>query len=284
MGMRTLTIAALVVALLTCARSSAQDSSATPFQQVRGDGWITSNARFDGANWQSRLTARPSFGLQLGEENDIPFEHGTAGATFWVRDAGCAGAFSGYGNVCGWKLAMAITQFRSVVVGGNGIEIDGLSLKPPYGRIVSVSDGNVRRFGITENVYADWSGADVASAPRWFAGFNLDRDRYEVSRGMTTSLAPLVTVDAGGRVSASAADVGRIEQSAPEAFAARGHLSGGRYEFSFKRPYVHVPVCVASSEGDAPVHVRSTATGCSVLSTDRADTSIVNVQVTGDPN
>ncbi len=179
---------------------------------------------------------------------------------------------------------MAVTQFRSVVVGGNGIEIDGLSLKPPYGRIVSVSDGTVRRFGISENIYADWSGADVASAPRWFAGFNLDRDRYEVSRAMTTAVAPLMTVDAEGRVSAAAASVARLEQPAPETFAARGRLAAGRFVFAFKRAYAHMPVCVASSEGDAPVHVRSSASGCAVMSTDRNDSSLVNVQVTGDPN
>jgi hypothetical protein len=282
-ALRTLAIASLTTLLLAGATGSAQEPP-SPFQEVAGDGWIASNARFDGTNWQARLANRPSFGLQLGEVNDIPFERGTAGATFWARDAGCTGAFSAFGTACGWKLALAVTQFRSLVVGGNGIEIDGLSLKPPYGRIMSATDGTNRRFGITSNIFADWSGSDVAAAPRWFAGFNLDRDRFEIARGMSATLAPLASVDASGRLSATSATIERVEQSAPESFAARGRLAGGRYVFAFRRPYAHIPVCVASSEGSVPVHVQSATAGCSVLSADRHDASIVNVQVTGDPN
>jgi hypothetical protein len=281
---RALAVVLGAAVLLGAATGSAQEPAVTPFQQVSGDGWITSNARYDGTNWQSRLPDRPSFGLQLGEENDIPFEHGTAGATFYVRDPGCSGPFASFGAVCGWKLAMAVTQFRSVVVGGNGIEIDGLALKPPYGRILSASDGTERRFGLTSNIYADWSGADVASAPRWFAGFDVTNDRYEISRGMTTSLAPLVTVDADGRVAAATASLSRLEQSAPETFAARSRLIGGRYTFAFKRAYQHVPVCVASSEGAAPVRVLPTTAACVVQSSDAADRAMVDVQVTGDPD
>jgi len=282
--MRLRAFATLVAMLLATAQLSAQVPPATPFQEVNGDGWITSNARFDGTTWTSRLASRPSFGLQLGEENDIPFEHGTAGASFWVRDAGCSGPFATFGRACGWKLALAITQYRALVVGGNGIEIDGLSLDPPYGRIFSASDGVSRRFGLSNNIFADWSGADVATAPRWFAGFNITRDRFEIARGMTMNLTTLATVDPDGRVSANEVATGRIEQTPADTFATRERLSGGQYEFAFKHPYAHVPVCVASSEGAAPVHVRSSLTSCTVLSSEANDTSIVNVQVTGDPN
>jgi len=277
-------IAVAAAALLVGATGSAQEPPTTPFQEVNGDGWITSNAHFDGTAWTSRLPNRPSFGLQLGEENDIPFEHGTAGATFWERDAGCSGPFATFGKTCGWKLGLAITQFRSLVVGGNGIEIDGLALDPPYGRIVSVSDGASRRFGLTSNVYADWSGADVAAAPRWFAGFNLSRDRFEIARGTTMDLAPLASVDAAGRVSAAAIASARVEQTVPDAYAARAHFIDGRYTFAFAHRYANPPVCVASSEGTAPVHVHSTPAACMVFSALPSDTSIVNVQVTGDPN
>jgi len=283
MPRRRIIIASLIGAMLLSATGDAQET-ASPFQEVAGDGWITSNARFDGTNWAARLPNRPSFGLQLGEVNDIPFERGTAGATFWARDADCTGPFTTFGTTCGWKLALAVTQFRSLVVGGNGIEIDGLTLKPPYGRIMSASDGSNRRFGITSNIFADWSGSDVADAPRWFAGFNLQHDRFEIARGMTTSLTSLASVDADGRLSATSVAAERVEQNAPESFAARGRLTGGRYVFAFRRPYAHIPVCVASSEGIAPVHVLSAATGCSVLSADHHDASLVNVQVIGDPN
>ena len=214
MPLRRIAGAVLIGTLLLGAAGSAQEP-ASPFQEVAGDGWIASNAHFDGTNWQPRLTNRPSFGLQLGEVNDIPFERGTAGATFWARDAGCTGAFAAFGSACGWKLALAVTQFRSLVVGGNGIEIDGLNLKPPYGRIMSASDGTSRRFGITSNIFADWSGSDVAAAPRWFAGFNLDRDRFEIARGMSASLTPLASVDAGGRLNATSAAVDASSRARP---------------------------------------------------------------------
>jgi hypothetical protein len=277
-------IAGVFAAALASATGSAQESPSTPFQQVNGDGWITSNAHFDGKAWNARLPARPSFGLQLGEENDIPFEHGTAGATFWERDAGCSGPFATFGKACGWKLALAITQFRSLVVGGNGVEIDGLSLEPPYGRLASADDGVSRRFGLTNNIFADWSGADVATAPRWFAGFNLTRDRFEVARGTSMDLTPLATIDPDGRVAAPAIATGRVEQSAPESFATRARLVDGTYAFVFKHAYAKTPVCVASTEGTAPVHVRSAPSACTVISALSTDTSTVDVEVIGDPN
>ncbi len=97
-------------------------------------------------------------------------------------------------------------------------------------------------------------------------------------------MAPLATVDAAGGLTAASAIVQQLDQQTPESFAARGHLAGGRYTFAFRHPYAHVPVCVASSEGTANVHVRSSVTACSVLSADRNDASVVNVEVTGDPN
>jgi hypothetical protein len=277
-------VALVLSAALASATGSAEESPPTPFEQVNGDGWITSNAHFDGKTWTARLATRPSFGLQLGEENDIPFEHGTAGATFWERDAGCSGPFASFGKACGWKLGLAITQFRSLVVGGNGIEIDGLGLDPPYGRLVSVSDGSARRFGLTSNVFADWSGADVAAAPRWFAGFNLSADRFEIDRSLSMSLAPLVTVAADGSIASSALATARVEQTLPEAFATRARMVDGQYVFVFRHAYAHIPVCVASSEGTAPVHVRSTPSACTIISATPADTSMINVQITGDPN
>ncbi len=277
-------VAALIALVVVTATGSAQESNGTPFVQVNGDGWITSNAHFDGTNWTSRLANRPSFGLQLGEVNDIPFEHGTAGATFWERDAACSGPFATFGKACGWKLALAITQYRSLVVGGNGIEIDGLSLDPPYGRVMSVSDGSARRFGLTSNIFADWSGADVATAPRWFAGFNVTRDRFEIDRGLTMNISPLATVEPDGTLGASALSVDRVQQTSADRYATRAHLVNGTMQFRFKRPYASVPVCIASSEGNAPVHVHSAIDGCTVISAAANDASIVNVQVTGDPN
>ncbi len=98
------------------------------------------------------------------------------------------------------------------------------------------------------------------------------------------NLAPLASVDADGRVTAAAVASARVEQTVPDAYATRGHFLAGRYTFTFARRYANPPVCIASSEGAAPVRVRSTPASCSVFSAQPNDTSIVNVQVTGDPN
>jgi len=239
---------------------------------------------YDGTAWNARTPERPSFGLQLGEQNDIPFETGTAGATFWVRDAGCPPALAAFGSPCGWKLAFAVTQYRSVVVGGNGIEIDGLTLRPPYGRLVNANDGASRRIGLTSNIYADWSGADVPAQPRWFAGFDLSNDRFEIARGTKPALASLVTVDAGGTLSSQRLAARRLTQQAPAQYATRARLQNGTLRFAFETPYRAVPVCTASSEGSAAVHVRPALDACTIVSSDPSDTATVDVTVVGNPN
>ncbi len=258
--------------------------AAAPFQTVNGDAWITGNAQFEGA-WHLRAPARPAFGLQLGEQSDIPFETGTAGATFWVRNggSGCSVAITAFGTPCGWQLALAITQFRSVVVGGNGIEIDGLSLQRPYGRLVNASDGAERRIGISANIYADWSGSDLPAQPRWFAGFDISHDRFTIARGLTSALTELTTVEHDGTLAAAAIRTARLTQDAPGHFATRIALRSGRAVFAFAHPYESIPVCVASTEGTAWVRVEPSAGACQIVSSDRNDAAFVDVSVTGNP-
>jgi hypothetical protein len=265
--------------------AAAQPAPATaPFQTVNGDAWITGNAQFEGA-WHLRTPSRPAFGLQLGAQNDIPFETGTAGATFWVRNGGngCSVAITAFGTPCGWQLALAITQYRSVVVGGNGIEIDGLSLQRPYGRLINASDGTERRIGISANIYADWSGSDLPAQPRWFAGFDISHDRFTIARGLTSKLTELTTVERDGTLAAAAVRTARLTQDAPGRFAARIALHGGRAVFAFAHPYEAVPVCVASTEGTAWVRVKPSTGACEIVSSDRNDAAFVDVSVTGNP-
>jgi hypothetical protein len=276
--------AALLIAGITGDAGAQPVPAPAPFQTVNGDAWITGNAQYEGA-WHLRSPARPAFGLQLGERNDIPFETGTAGATFWVRNGGngCSVAITAFGTPCGWQLALAITQFRSVVVGGNGIEIDGLSLQRPYGRLVNASDGKERRIGISANIYADWSGSDLPAQPRWFAGFDISHDRFTIARGMTSALTELTTVERDGTLAAAAIRTTRLTQDAPGRFATRIALHDGQAVFAFPHPYQSVPVCIASTEGNAGVRVKPSTGACEIVSSDRNDAAFVDVSVTGNP-
>ena len=91
-----------------------QAAERSPFAVVDGDGWLTSNADYATGAWVPSDPLRPAFGLQLSERNDLPFDRGTAGATFWVRNGNCGTHFAGFGEPCGeWQLVQP-----SVLTGG----------------------------------------------------------------------------------------------------------------------------------------------------------------------
>jgi len=263
-----------------------QAAERRPFSVVDGDGWLTSNAGYDGTAWTPFDPLRPAFGLQLSERNDLPFDRGTAGATFWVRNGNCGVHFAGFGQPCGWQLGLAVTQFRSIVVGGQGIEVDGLGAPPPYARIINSSDGTSRMEGLLTNAFVDFSGVDDAKSPTWFSGFDLNRDVFAVRRAAagTRSLADLVSVDSAGDVDAAGGvAASRLVQHAANRWAARAHLVAGHYAFRFAAPFAQPPVCVASSEGSARVRVVPSATQCEVVSDDAKDVATIDVMVVGNP-
>jgi hypothetical protein len=134
-----------------------------PFQVVNGDGWWTTNANYNDRGWYAFDSARPAFGLQLGDRNDMPFDRGTASAAFWVHNPGCR-AFKGFADPCGWQLGLAITQYRSIVVGGQAMELDGLSAPAPYARVVNSFDDGTHVVGLSTNAFADFSGVDNTAA------------------------------------------------------------------------------------------------------------------------
>jgi hypothetical protein len=258
----------------------------TPFQVVDGDGWLTSNASHTTGEWSPFNASRPSFGLQLSLRNDIPFENGTAGATFWVRRPGCT-SFASYGRPCGWQLGLAVTQFRSIVVGGNGIEIDGLDAGTPYGRVINASNGEGRLIGLLTNAYADLSGIDTPNAPSWFAGFDLSNDTFAVRRSAKIPHASddLLAIDRQGVVRASGGiEAPRALQRSAAQWATRAHLAGGRYTFKYGASFANPPVCIATSEGTARLRVTPTATSCTITSDDPADAAMIDVVVVGNPS
>lgn len=258
-----------------------------PFQVVDGDDWVTSNANYGSGNWLPLNAARPAFGLQLDERNDLPFDRGTASATFWVHNPGCGDAFNGFGNPCGWQLGLAVTQYRSVVVGGEGMEIDGLGAPAPYARVVNTTDAGSRLAGLLTNTYVDFSGVDSATAPSWFSGFDMSHDAFEVRRASASSnrFADLLTVDRTGdaKIRGSLASA-RTLQSAPNQWATRAALVHGAYTFHFAKPFAQSPVCVATPESAARLRVTPRADACTVTSEDRNGSTMVDIVVIGNPN
>lgn len=259
---------------------------------VDGDPWITSNARHAKNRWESLDVGRAAFGLQLSAANDLPFDRGTAGATFWVRQSSCANPFEGFGSRCGWQLGLAITQFRSLVVGGHAVEVDGLDGRPPYGRFFNSQFGSARITGMSTNTYADFSGVDVAERPSWIAGIDMAQDVYRIERRAGgDKVAPanflqFVSIDRDGEVTlAHALKSERMEQTQAAHWATRAALRAGRLVFSFSHPYKAIPVCTATSEtSSAVLRVHPRQDSCTVESTDGADTSMVDVIVAGNPD
>jgi hypothetical protein len=264
-----------------------QAAERTPFKVVDGDGWLTSNANYDTAAWSPTDAARPSFGLQLSERNDLPFDRGTAGATVWVRNGGCGLHFGGFGEACGWQLGLAVTQFRSIVVGGQGMEIDGLGLPRPYARVINSTDGASHMAGLLTNAFVDFSGVDEPKAPSWFSGFDLSRDEFAVRRAASGphGFADLFSVDNAGNLrSAGSVAAPRIAQSGAGRWATRAHLVHGTYTFHFETSFAQAPVCVASSEGTARLRVAPATSACTITSDNANDDATIDVMVIGNPN
>jgi hypothetical protein len=262
-----------------------QAAERNPFQVVDGDGWLTSNADYD-RNWLSLNANRPSFGLQLSQRNDLPFDSGTAGATFWVRNAGCTGLFERFGEPCGWQLGLAVTQFRSIVVGGQGVEVDGLGALPPYARFVNSSAHGDHVAGLLTNAFVDFSGVDSTATPSWFSGFDVDHDAFAVRRAPagTRAFADLFTVDrAGDAIAAGSVSSSQAQQSAPDQWATRAKLIDGRYTFRYAKPFSQAPVCVATPEGETHVRVTPTASMC-LVTADIPSNETIDIIVVGNPN
>lgn len=275
---------ALVAVLLVCGVLRA--AGRNPFLVVDGDGWLASNANHDAGTWTTLNPERPAFGLQLSERNDLPFDRGTAGATFWVRNANCGVAFAAFSERCGWQLGLAVTQYRSIVVGGHGIEIDGLDGTPPYGRVINFSGDGTQLVGLLTNTYVDFSGVDDNTKPSWFSGFDLARDGFVVRRTAPAAQDPqeLLSIDRDGnaRVAGDLA-ARRATQTAPNQWAARVRLVHGAYTFRYATPFAQTPVCVATSEGTSRVRVAPSPSACRVVSDERDDDATVDIVVIGNP-
>jgi hypothetical protein len=288
---------------------AAAETSQERVRVINSDTWLTTNAMFENGMWNAEDPGKPSFALWMNYLGTIPSEDALGGAGFWVRAPRCGTAFQPFSQRCGWNLALVTTQEKSVIVGGNTIELDGNG-PAPFGRLTNGNDHGSRYVGVASNVFGDFSGVDVATKPSWLAAINVSRDVYEIRRldpfagnDRTMRFRTLFALNGAGDLSAlgsvsagraefrdgvrsEAGRFGRVEQVPEHRWAARGALLRGRFSFTFRPAFRHAPVCVATSEGAgrAVLHVASSASTCVVTSSEKEDRATVNVIVVGDPD
>jgi hypothetical protein len=276
--------------------TTAQTGAERPaLAHIGGDTWLTTNASFDGTHWNSSDPSHASFALWMNESGYMPNEGKTGAAGFWTHRADCPRTFEKITDSCGWNLGLTLTQWKSVVVGGNTIEIDGNNAAP-FGRVVNTTDGDSRFIGLMSNVFGDFSGFDVAARASWIAGVNLTGDAFEVKRLRPTAtnqrvhsndFTQLLGVDRDGNTSvAGSLSSSRAAQARPSQWATRVALKGGRVDFAFPRVYATIPVCVANSEGSGgySLRVAPSKSACVVTSANARDNSMVDIIVIGNPD
>jgi hypothetical protein len=281
------------------AQSTAAVVQAVPersaISRIDGDTWLTTNASFDGTSWSSADPSRASFALWMNDNGYMPNEGKTGAAGFWTHRADCPRAFERITASCGWNLGLTVTQWKSVVVGGNAVEIDGNNAAP-FGRVVNTTDGERRFIGLESNVFGDFSGFDIASRPSWIAGIDITGDEFAIKRLRanpgarrvhSNDFVSLVDIDHDGNTSiAGKLRAARLAQPKPGQFATRATLSGGRAVFAFPRAYAVTPVCVANGEGQesSPLRVAPSKSACVVTSANGKDNSVVDIVVIGNPD
>lgn len=170
--------------------------------EIAGDLWFTSNAFYDGTNWQRVDVSQTAFAINFQSKNNIPYESNTKGLIFWRAQAAANPINATVGAVGGWELLYLLTEYKDMVVGGYGAEFDGNGTLP-YARFVNFSVANAppKWRGILTNLFLGMDNVDSPTEPSWFAGF-LD-DAFVVQRapaGATTSagLSTLLTITNAG--------------------------------------------------------------------------------------
>jgi|GEM_PF-5526767 len=174
-------------------------------QDRSGDFWMTSNAYYDGSNWQRQNTSKTAFGVDLRGSSDFPSES-EQGSALWVAQPGANPIDPTFGAVGGWELGWALTASRNFVVGGKGFELDGNGLSP-YGRMIHNNDLSTINTGMLTNLYADFSGRDADAQPSWFIG--MVDDGFKIRRLPANAtinngnLTSLMALDASGNLTIS---------------------------------------------------------------------------------
>lgn len=197
--------------ILTAAELNALDPKQTGSLQVganlfvttmtAGDVWLTANAYYDGANWQRVDTSAYAYALIFQWKTSIPGEEafgGNTGLLVFRATPASNPINSTFYTVGGWENSVIFDQFRHIVTGGFGIEVDG-SGTVPYGRFVHYGPSPTRT-GILTNLYIDFSGTDDNVNPSWFMGRHDDNVMIERAQAASTSLSQLWCVGNTGMV------------------------------------------------------------------------------------
>jgi hypothetical protein len=176
-----------------------------------GDVWFTLNAYFDGANWQRDDTSKYAYAMVFQTYSSIVGEEafgGNTGLLFLRCVPGSNPISATWWSSGGWENSLIIDQFRHLVVGGQGIEVDGAG-SPPFGRLThtAVSGSGNLRTGILSNMYVDFSDVDSNTAPSWFAGRKNDTfvvERAAAGGATEAALTELLRVSTTGQLTIGA--------------------------------------------------------------------------------
>lgn len=142
-------------------------------EMAAGDFWVTSNAFWDGSNWQRQDTTRTSFAINFQTYTDIPGETNLKGLLLLRAVSGTNPISSTFGSFGGWEFLYVMTEFRDIVIGGYGIEIDGAGTTP-YGRVQHATVSAIKKTGMVTNAYLDESNRDDTTKNSWSWGVEDD--------------------------------------------------------------------------------------------------------------
>lgn len=140
----------------------------TYIQEVNGDLFLSFNAKWDGTNWVRIDITKQAYTINMRRSN-IPGET-VSGCCLWVAQPG-SNPIGAFGVSGGWETGIITTGQRTVVFGGNSLELDGYGYFP-YGRFVhNYTYGKSYGYtGIVFNAFGDFSGVDTTYEPCWFIG------------------------------------------------------------------------------------------------------------------
>lgn len=171
-----------------------------------GDIWLSVNAHYDGANWQRVSVTDYAYALVFQWKSTIPGESPTNTGMMFLRATPASNPLSSFWSTGGWENGFIFDQWRHLVIGGYGIEVDG-SGTTPYGRFIHYSNGNVapKRTGVLSNLFVDLSGVDDNGQPSWFLGRKDDGCIIERAQAGSTSLSQLWAIGNTGMMTENAA-------------------------------------------------------------------------------
>lgn len=161
--------------------------------------WYLDNATYDAtANEFNRIDVGiTAYALNIRAESNIPGESNT-GVCLWRCVAGANPISNTYATTGGWENMWISTEFRDLVVGGFGIEIDGDGTLP-YGRVANSPISGTNFVGLLSNIFLDYSGVDDSGSASWRAGIKGDGFTIEraPSGGSTTFTSMFALTNAG---------------------------------------------------------------------------------------